>query len=278
MTIPEYLAFSVVVMAYILCLAAFVTMLTPAVKVPKWEPFWIVASILCQVMPPVIVAKYFFMHLELWWAMKDAIEDVDFMDEIFKELCQDAKNLLEKRLQPGDERLIDMACLADDYAAASEILIKFLVWEEKHIAKGKEMLDVEKRGVSRGEGYILKLKFVLEMRKQIILDGVDPLVNLPAGAERMNSVIDMCKEYEWIVKDRQEAKRQGWWNAEKDVEKSDGDGLESLLQQSILIVPEAYSCLKWLEARKGKFWTNWRIFNLQFGYKWIKVSQKARQD
>lgn len=127
---------------------------------------------------------------------------------------------------------------------------------EKRIAKEEIEGDAEKGRVSRGEVYILKMKSVLELRKQIMLECVELLVNLPAGAGRMDSVRAMCKEYGRIVNDTQQARSQAWWTAEKDMEKA--DEMQRLLEQSIMVVPEAYSFMKWPESRTCKGWTSWR--------------------
>ena len=157
------------------------------------------------------------------------------MDQIFEELYEDAESLLEKKLPPGDKRWNDTASLANDYADASHMLIKFLVRERKQIAKEGMEGDVEKGRVRRGDIYILMMKDVLELRKQIMLEGVKLLVNLPAGAEKMDSMAASCKEFGRIVNDTQQAKSQAWWTAEKpvkDMEKA--DGMERLLEQSIM--------------------------------------------
>jgi hypothetical protein len=148
-------------------------------------------------------------------------------------ICWRRSYLLEKR---GG---MVWANLADDYADASHMLIKFLVGERKQIAKEKMRGDIEKRMVRREEVYILKMKSVLELRKQIMLQCVEPLVNLPAGDRRVDSVKAMCMEFWWIVKDTQQAQSHAWWTGEKDMEKAD-EG-ERLLEQSIMVVPEVYS-------------------------------------
>lgn len=92
--------------------------------------------------------KCLILHLQLGEATKETLADAEFMDQIFEELYEDAKNLLEKNLPPGDERWKDTANLANDYADASHMLINFLVGERKQVAKEKmeEMLRREGSG------------------------------------------------------------------------------------------------------------------------------------
>jgi len=256
-TVVGYIAFSVGAFVVLLVWIALVTILDRFLPYSEellavWGFFWL----MCKLFPPIAFVQCLFSHLQLWEATKEAIADVEFMDQIFEELYQDAKNLLEKKLPPGDERWNHTANLANDYADASHLLIKFLVGERKQTAKEKMEGDAEKGRIRRGEVYILKMKSVLEMRKQIMLECVEILVNVPAGAGRMDSARAMCKEYGRIVNDTQQARSQAWWTAEKDREKA--DEMERLLEQSIMVVPEAYSFMKWPESRKCKGWTSWR--------------------
>ena len=235
-TAVGYIAFSVVSYILVLIFVALVTILTMSLPFPEnrpkdWRVFWSI----CKVFPPVVFVRCIFWHLELWCATKEAIADTEFMDQIFEELYEDAESLLEKKLPPGDERWNGTANLANDYADASHMLIKFLVRERKQIAREKMEGDAEKGGVRRGDLYILVMKDVLELRKQIMLEGVKLLVNLPAGAGRMDSMTASCKEYERIVNDTQQARSQAWWTAEKpvkDMEKA--NEMERLLEQSIM--------------------------------------------
>jgi hypothetical protein len=103
-------------------------------KLPAdWGFFWL----MCKSFPFAAVVQCLFLHLQLWEATNEAIADAQFMDQIFEELHQDTENLWEKKLPPEDERWSDMANLANDYADASHMLIKFLVGERKQIAKEK---------------------------------------------------------------------------------------------------------------------------------------------
>lgn len=68
-----------------------------------------------------------------------------------RELYQDAKNLLEKKLPLGDERWKDTANLANDFADASHMLIKFLAGERKQIAKEKMEEILRREGSGEGE-------------------------------------------------------------------------------------------------------------------------------
>ncbi len=79
------------------------------------------------------------------------------------------------------------------------------------------------------------MKSVLEMRKYIMLECVETLVNVPAGAGIMDSVRATCKEYGRIVKDTQQARSQAWWwTVEKEMEKA--DKMERLLEKSNMVV------------------------------------------
>jgi hypothetical protein len=233
-TAVGYMAFSVVAYILVLLFVALVTILNmslPLENRPKdWRVFWTT----CKVFPPVVFVRCIFWHLELWCATKEAIADVEFMDQIFEELYEDAESLLEKKLPLGDERWNRAGNLANDYADASHMLIKFLVRERKQIAKEKMEGDVEKGRVRRGDIYILMMKSVLELRKQIMLECVKQLVNLPVGAERMDSMAASCKEFGRIVNDTQQARSQAWWTAEKSVKDMEkADEMERLLEQSI---------------------------------------------
>jgi len=234
-TAVGYIAFIVVAYILVLIFVALVTIFTmslPLENRPKdWRVFWT----MCKVLPPVVFVRCIFWHLELWCATKEAIADTEFMDQIFEELYEDAEDLLEKRLPLGNKRWNDTAKLANDYADVSHMLIKFLVRERKQIAKEKMEGDVEKGRVRRGDIYILMMKDVLELRKQIMLEGVKLLVNLLAGAERTDSMAASCKEFGRIVNDTQQARSHAWWTAEKpvkDMEKA--DEMERLLEESIM--------------------------------------------
>jgi hypothetical protein len=234
-TAVGYMAFSVVAYILVLLFVALVTILTmslPLENRPKeWRVFWTI----CKVFPPVVFVRCIFWHLELWCATKEAIADTEFMYQIYEELCEDAESLLEKKLPLGDARWNATANLANNYADASHMLIKFLVWERKEIAKEKMEGDAEKGRIGSGDIYILMMKDVLELRKQIMLECVKQLANLPAGAGRMDSMAASCKEFGRIVNDTQQARSQAWWTAEKpvkDMEKA--DEMERLLEQSIM--------------------------------------------
>jgi hypothetical protein len=234
-TAVGYMAFSLVAYILVLLFVALVTILNmslPLENRPKdWRVFWTT----CKVFPPVVFVRCIFWNLELWCATKEAIADTEFMYQIYEELYEDAENLLEKKLPLGDARWNATANLANNYADASHMLIKFLVWERKQIAKEEMGGDAEKGRIRSGDIYILMMKDVLELRKQIMLECVKQLVNLPIGAERMDSMAASCKEFGRIVNDTQQANSQAWWTAEKpvkDMEKA--DEMERLLEQSIM--------------------------------------------
>ena len=136
-TAVGYIAFSVVAYVLVLIFVALLTIFTmslPLENRPKdWRVFWT----MCKVLPPVVFVRCIFWHLELWCATNDAIADEEFMNQIFEELYEDAESLLEKKLPLGDKRWNHTANLANDYADASHMLIKFLVGERKQIAKEK---------------------------------------------------------------------------------------------------------------------------------------------
>jgi hypothetical protein len=218
--------------------------------------------------------QYFIMLSEIEEAMQGAVDDVEFIDEIFKGLCRDCEELLDQKLKPGDDkRRKAVLSLTGWYADASDMLAKFLVWKGSNWRK--KAVYNEGGADQHSEKYMLQLKSASELRKKIMLDSVAPLVDLPAGAARMTAVLNMCEEYEWIEEDVRQAKERGWLGEEvKDTEKN--AGTKTLFEQSIQMVPGGYLCLKWLEESPGEEWTKWRIFKLDFGYKWISISRSSR--
>jgi hypothetical protein len=216
------------------------------------------------------IVQYPIMLVDNRCKKQECMADPEFLDDLFRDLVKDAEKLVEKKLRPGNDRYNAVANLVDDYVDVSKVLVEFLVWEEKHLER-KKMADAteeEKGDVRRGEGYILQLKLALELRKQILLDSVDAVIEFSAGAGRLDAVMHMCDEFLWIERDSEHARKQGWWDAMKDNEK--GNELECLREQSIMKVPEWYSCLDCLKARKGDGWVKWRVFDLRFGYKWVR--------
>lgn len=271
----EYIIFSFVLCTVILFVSAISSFIAcigrPSID---WTFFWRVVGLITL----SFIIQYPIMLADNGCKMRECMADPEFLDELFRDLAEDAKKLGEKKLRPGNDRYNAVANFVDDYVDASEVLIEFLVWEEKQLER-KKMVDAaekEKGDVRRGEGYILQLKSVLELRKQILLNSVDVVIEFSAGAGRLDAVMDMCDEFLWIERDSEQARKQGWWDARKDNEKS--NELECLREQSIMRVPEGYSCLDWLKARKGDGWVKWRVFDLRFGYKWVRYRNGERQD
>jgi hypothetical protein len=90
------------------------------------------------------------------------------------------------------------------------------------LGRNKEVDDaeVENGEIRRGDGYILQLKSVLKLRKQILLDSVDEIINLPARTGRLDAVLDMCDELLWIERDSEQARKHGWWDSMKETERA----------------------------------------------------------
>jgi len=104
----------------------------------------------------------------------------------------------------------------------------------------------EKGDLRRGIRYAGMLEFALSFHETAFLANIDRVVALPAGAERYNAVLCMCKDYLWLENESDVVFERDWfnWMAIRRARRS----RESVYKE-VMRVPEAYSCYKGVEER-----------------------------